>query len=138
MLLALWLTLSAAPLQNEERTVLVDGKPLAVPVAAEAGGAALAVGLLVSSEERTLVATLVHRAWTPRDAAATPAHPEVPVQLGGRGPDLDLEHAGARIDERLRLLLWRRPERLRGLPLWAGVAVKETGVKPLHPPAGLP
>ncbi len=104
MTLALWITLVAAPVPGKERTFVVDGKPLALPAAAEAAGVELRVDLLVSSEERTILATLLHRSWTPRDAAATPAHPEVPVLLGGRAPDLELEHAGARIDERLRLL----------------------------------
>jgi peptidoglycan/xylan/chitin deacetylase (PgdA/CDA1 family) len=121
-----------------ERTVAVDGKPVAVPVAAEAAGAKLPVTLLVSAEERALLATLVHRAWTPDDPAAEKAHPETPVLLGGRAPDLDLEHAGARIDERLRLLLWRRPERMRGLPLWVGLAVKQPGIRPLLPPSAPP
>ncbi len=134
MLLALWITLVAAPVAGKERTFVVDGKPLALPAAAEAAGVELRVDLLVSAEERTILATLLHRSWTPRDAAATPAHPEVPVLLGGRAPDLELEHAGARIDERLRLLLWRRPERLRALPLWVGVAAKQSGVRPLLPP----
>jgi peptidoglycan/xylan/chitin deacetylase (PgdA/CDA1 family) len=60
------------------------------------------------------------------------------VLLGGRAPDLELEHAGAQIDERLRLLLWRRPERLRGLSLWVAVAAKQSGVRPLLPPVKPP
>ena len=117
---------------------MVDGQPLALPASAEATGVKLRVDLLVSSEERTILATLLHRAWTPRHAAGVPAHPEVPVLLSGRTTGLELEHAGARIDERLRLLLWRRPEQVRGLPLWVGVAAKESGVRPLLPPAQPP
>jgi len=117
---------------------MVDGQPLALPASAEAARVELRVDLLVSSEERTILATLLHRAWTPRHAAGVPAYPEVPVLLSGRTPDLELEHAGARIDERLRLLLWRRPEHVRGLPLWVGVAAKESGVRPLLPPAQPP
>jgi len=132
MLLALWM-MFAAPIAGNERTVVVDGKPLALPASASAAGVALPVNLLVASEERTIVATLLHRAWTPRDPAASHAHAEAPVLLGGRAPDLELEHAGARIDERLRLFLWRRPERLRGLSLWVAVAAKESGVRPLLP-----
>src|SRR5712664_4233614 len=132
MLLALWI-LFAAPTARSERTVVLDGKPLALPASASAAGVALPVNLLVTSEERAIVATLLHRAWTPRDAAASHAHPEAPVLLGGRAPDIELEHAGARIDERYRLLLWRRPERLRGLPSWVGVAAKQSGIRPLLP-----
>jgi len=117
---------------------VVDGKPLALPASAEVAGSELRVDLLVSSEERTILATLLHRAWTPRDATGAPVHPEAPVLLSGRAPDLELEHAGARIDERLRLLLWRRPEHVRGLPLWVGVAAKQIGVRPLLPPAQPP
>jgi len=138
MVLALWLTLTVALTPRGERTLVVDGKPLALPARADAAGFGLPVDLLISSEERTILATLLHRAWTPRDTAAVPANPEVPVLLDGRAPDLELEHAGARIDERLRLSLWRSPERLRGLPLWVGVAAKQSGVRPLLPPAQPP
>lgn len=120
------------------RTVIIDGHPFQFPAGAQAGSAALPINLLVSSEERTVSATLLHRAWTPRDMHATPAYPELPLLLGGRPPDLELEHGGARIDERLRLALWRRPERLRGLPLWVAVAVKQSGVRPLLPPVSPP
>jgi peptidoglycan/xylan/chitin deacetylase (PgdA/CDA1 family) len=116
------------------RTLTVGGLQLAVPEAAESGAARLAVNLLVSAEQRTLLATLVHSGWTPDDPAAEKAVPEAKVTLGGRAPDLDLEHAGAHIDDRLRLLLWRRPERLRALPLWVGVALRQSGVRPLLPP----
>ncbi|MGZ6126257.1 MAG: polysaccharide deacetylase family protein [Myxococcales bacterium] len=132
MLLALCLA-AAAPLAAE-RTLVVDGKAIAIPAAAQGSGATLRIDLLVSSEERTLLATLLHRGWTPRDPASHPAYPEWPIALGGRDPDLDLEHAGAHIDERLRLLLWRRPERLRALPLWIGVVARQSGVGPLLPP----
>src|SRR6266404_9079024 len=121
-----------------DRTIEIDGKLLTIPVRADADGAHLPVNLLVSTEERTLLATLIDRGWTPDDPAAERAHPETPVRLAGRAPDFDLEHAGARIDERLRLLLWRRPERLRGLPLWIGIALKQPGVRPLLPPARPP
>src|SRR6266850_5562048 len=137
MLLALWIAL-AAPVAGNERTVIVDGKPLALPASASAAGVALPVNLLVASDERAMLATLLHRGWTPRDAATSHAHPEAPVLLSGRTPDLELEHAGARIDERLRLLLWRRPEHVRGLPLWMGVAAQESGVRPLLPPVHPP
>jgi peptidoglycan/xylan/chitin deacetylase (PgdA/CDA1 family) len=133
--LCLALAVAAAP---RERTLVVDGKPLAVPEAAEASGARLPVDLLVSAEERTILATLVHRAWTPHGSVALPGSAEVPVLLGGRPPDLELEHSGARIDERFRLLLWRRTERLRGLTLWIGIAAKQSGVRPLLPPAQPP
>jgi peptidoglycan-N-acetylglucosamine deacetylase len=132
MLLGLCL-LIAAPLPADERTLVVDGRPLSVPRAARVGGVPLALDLLVSADERAIVATLVHRGWTPRDAAADAAHPEPPAVLAGRSPDLELEHAGARIDERYRLLLWRLPERLRGLPSWLGVAAKQSGIRPLLP-----
>ena len=138
MLLALWITLAVAPTAANERTLMLDGKALALPAIAEMGGVGLPVNLLVSSDEGAILATLVHRAWTPRDAAVAPAHPEVPVLLGGRAPDLELEHAGGHIDERLRLWLWRRPERLRGLSLWVAVAAKQSGVRPLLPPAKPP
>ncbi len=121
-----------------ERTVVLDGRSVPVPASADAGRTSLRVDLLVSAEERTILATLLHRAWTPRDPASHPAYPEWAVSLAGRAPDFDLEHAGARIDERLRLLLWRRPERLRGLPLWAGVALRQSGVRPLVPPQSPP
>jgi len=121
-----------------ERSLVIDGEPLKIVADAESAGASLAINLLVSSEERPLLATLLHRGWTPDDPAAERAHPEASVRLAGRRPDLDLEHAGARIDERFRLLLWRRPERLRGLPLWVGVTLKQSGVRPLLPPSRPP
>jgi peptidoglycan-N-acetylglucosamine deacetylase len=132
MLLAAWLVAAASI--SGERSVFIDGKPVAVPVAAQGDGVALRLDLLVSAEERTILATLLHRSWTPRSLSAHPAVPEWPVSLGGRPADLDLEHAGVRIDERLRLLLWRRPGTLRGLPFWAGVALRQSGVRPLLPP----
>ena len=55
---------------------MVDGQPLALPASAEAARVELRVDLLVSSEERTILATLLHRAWTPRHAAGVPAYPE--------------------------------------------------------------
>src|SRR5476649_692349 len=70
--------------------------------------------------------------------ATEKATPEAPVTLAGLRPDLDLEHAGARIDERLRLLLWRRLERPRGLPLWIAVALRQSGVRPLLAPTQPP
>ncbi|TMA29674.1 MAG: hypothetical protein E6J78_01265 [Deltaproteobacteria bacterium] len=121
-----------------ERSLVVDGKPLKIAAHAESAGASLAINLLVSSEERALLATLLHRAWTPDNPAAERAHPEALVRLAGRPPDLDFEHAGVHIDERLRLLLWRHPERLRGLPLWVGVTLKQSGVRPLLPPSRPP
>ncbi len=121
-----------------DRTIEIDGKLLTIPVRAEAGAVHLPVNLLVSTEQRTLLATLIDRGWTPEDPAGEKAHPETPVRLAGRAPDFDLEHAGAHIDERLRLLLWRRPERLRGLPLWIGLALKQPGVRPLLPPSKPP
>jgi peptidoglycan/xylan/chitin deacetylase (PgdA/CDA1 family) len=138
MLAVLLISLAASPPRVTERSVIIDGKPLPLPAVAEAGSSALPMNLLVSSEERTFVATLLHRGWTPRDFSATPAYPEIPIVLGGRTPDLELEHAGNRIDERFRLALWRRPERLRGLPLWDAVAVKQSGVRPLLPPSQPP
>ena len=132
MLFALCLLFSA-PLPPEERALVVDGRPLVVPRTAQVSGVPLALDLLVSAEERAIVATLVHRAWTPRDPAVDPAHPEPPALLAGRAPDVELEHAGARIDERYRLLLWRLSERLRGLPSWLGVAAKQSGIRPLLP-----
>ena len=110
-------------------TVVVDGKPLQVP---------REVNLLVSAEQPTLVATLLHRGWTPLDPASTKAYPETPVRLEGRAPDLDLEHAGAHIDERLRLLLWKQPQKLRGLPLYFAMALRQGGVRPLLPPTRAP
>jgi peptidoglycan-N-acetylglucosamine deacetylase len=121
-----------------ERTIEIDGKPLTFAAHAEAGSARLPVNLLVSTEEPTLVATLLDRGWTPDDPAAEKAHPETPIRLAGRAPDLDLEHGGGHIDERLRLLLWRRSERVRGLPLWIGVAAMQSGVRPLLPPTKPP
>ena len=55
-------------------------------------------------------------------------------QVVGKGGAIDRR----RIDERLRLVLWRRPERLRGLPLWIGVALEQGGVRPLLPPTRAP
>ena len=138
MLLALLLAATSSPALLGERAVTIDGKPLVLPARATAASVTLAVDLLVSAEERTILATLIHRAWTPRDAAAVPVHPEIPVLLQGRAPDLELEHAAARIDERLRLMLWRRPQQLRGLPLWVGVAARQSGVRPLRPAAQPP
>jgi peptidoglycan/xylan/chitin deacetylase (PgdA/CDA1 family) len=129
MILALLLAFST------ERTLPAGGKTFSVPAAAESGSAKLSVNLLVSAEQRTLLATLIHSGWTPDDPAAEKVNPEAKVLLAGRPPDLDLEHAGAHIDERLRLLLWRRSETLRALPLWAGVAIRQSGVRPLLPPS---
>src|SRR5919108_575151 len=137
-MLAALLGLAAALAPRGERPIVIDARTLQVPAAAEAAGTALPVNLLVSSEERAITATLLHRAWTPRDPSATPAYPEVPLLLAGRAPDFELEHSGARIDERLRLAFWRRPERLRGLPFWVALAVKQAGVKPLTPPTHPP
>lgn len=135
MLLLILLTL-AAP--EAERTVVIDGRSLSLASSAHAAGHALPVNLLISAEEPTLLATLLHRSWTPEDAAAEKIERENPVLLAGRAPDLELEHAGAHIDERLTLLLWRRPERLRGLPLWLGVTLREAGIRPLSPPPAAP
>jgi len=44
MLLALWIAL-AAPIAGNERTVMVDGKPLALPASASAAGVALPINL---------------------------------------------------------------------------------------------
>src|SRR5260221_691546 len=137
MLIVLSALLAATPV-SAERAVVIDGKQIVFAAAAESEHAPLRIALLLSSEEKTLLATLIHRAWTPRDPAATVAYPEPAVHLGGRAPDLELEHPGARIDERLRLLLWRRPERLRGLPFWLGVLAKQPGVRPLLPPSQPP
>jgi len=132
---------SARP-RAQERSVVIDGKPLAFPAQAltapGSGELRFNVAALVSANERTLLATLLHRAWTPRDATGQAAHPDLPVELGGMPPDLELEHAGAQIDERLRVLFWRRPEHVRGLELWVVVALKQAGVLPLQPPTRLP
>src|SRR2546428_11561743 len=133
MLFALRLLFSA-PLPRGGRARGVDGRPLVVPGTAQVSGVPLALDLLVSAEERATVAALVHRAGTPRDPAADPAHPEPPALLAGRAPDVELEHAGARIDERYRLLLWRLPERLRELPSWLGVAAQQSRIPPPLPP----
>ena len=135
MLVAVCLALVAV---SAPRTLVVDRTTLVLPASADAAGTALRVDLLVSSEERTILATLLHHGWTPHDAARAPAYPETPIRTAGRAPDLEFEHAGARIDERYRLLLWRRPERLRGLPLWIGVAARQSGVRPLLPPTQPP
>ncbi|HUJ27487.1 MAG TPA: polysaccharide deacetylase family protein [Myxococcales bacterium] len=130
MILALLLALASAA----DRNIIIDGKPFSIPGAAEAGAVKLPVNVLLSADERALLATLLHRAWTPDDPQSEKAHPETPVLLRGRAPDFDFEHAGARIDERLRLLLWRRPEKVRGLSFFVGVAVKQPGIRPLLPP----
>jgi peptidoglycan/xylan/chitin deacetylase (PgdA/CDA1 family) len=138
MVAALLIVVAASLPHGNERTLVVDGKPLPLPAAAQAASAVLPINVLVSSDERAFMATLLHRGWTPRDFSAVPAYPEIPIVLGGRAPDLELEHAGNRIDERFRLALWRRPERLRGLPLWQAVAVKQSGVRPLLAPSQPP
>ena len=135
MVLALLLAIGTAP---GERAVVIDGKPLFIESSAAAPGTALPINLLVSADERAVSATLLHGGWTPEDPLAQRAYPEIQVRLAGRPPDLDLEHSGPHVDERLRLLLWRRPERLRGLPLWVGVALHQGGVRPLLPPTRAP
>jgi hypothetical protein len=40
-----------------ERSLVIDGKPLKIVAHAESAGASLAINLLVSSEERALLAT---------------------------------------------------------------------------------
>ena len=135
MVLALLLAVGTAP---AERTLVIDGKPLSIGSSVEAAGTALPINLLVSAEERAVSATLLHGGWTPDDPHAERAYPEIQVRLAGRAPDLDLEHSGPHVDERLRLVLWRRPERLRGLPLWVGVALQQGGVRPLLPPTRAP
>jgi len=52
-------------LMPADRTLEVDGKLLTIPVRAEADGVHLPVNLLVSTEQRTLLATLIDRGWTP-------------------------------------------------------------------------
>jgi peptidoglycan/xylan/chitin deacetylase (PgdA/CDA1 family) len=144
MLVSLLLLLAAAPAGGpasapaQLRSLAIDGKPLSFPARADAAGAPVAIDLVVSAEERPLLGTLLHRGWTPRDSTALRAHPEVPVLLDGRAPDLSLEHGGARIDERLHLFLWRRPGTLRSLPLWVGAAVRQMGVRPLGLPTRPP
>ena len=133
---------SAARASPPERGASIDGHPLAIPARLApllpATHTAEPLNLLVSADERPLLATLLHSGWTPQDPRAQAAHPEAGYTLAGRPPDLDLEKGGARIDERLRLLLWRRVEKLRGLPLWMGAALKQGGVQPLQAPSQAP
>jgi peptidoglycan/xylan/chitin deacetylase (PgdA/CDA1 family) len=119
---------------SPERAVTIDGHVVKFYSNAVSSGASLPAALLVSADEPTLLATLLHRGWTPDDPSAEKAHQPAAVFLAGRPPDFDLEHAGARIDERLRLLLWKRLERPRALSLYVGVALKQPGVRPLQPP----
>ena len=142
-LLAVLLAASApARAAPAERAVIIDGHPLSLPARLSpllpAAHSAEPLNLLVSADERPLLATLIHSGWTPRDLKAQAAHAEAGYTLAGRAPDLELEKGGARIDERLRLLLWRRGEKLRGLPLWMGAALKQGGVQPLQPPSQAP
>src|SRR5258708_37744505 len=99
MFIALAATLAAAAV-SAERTVVIDGKQIGFTAAAQSASAPLRIALLLSSEERALLATLIHRAWTPRDPAAVAAYPEPAALLGGRAPDPEPEQPGARHDER--------------------------------------
>jgi hypothetical protein len=68
-----------------ERAIVIDERQLLLPASAVAAGVELRVDLLISADERTILATLLHRAWTPHDATRVPAYPEVPLLLAGRG-----------------------------------------------------
>src|SRR5438270_12473871 len=97
MVVALLLAASAG------RVVTIDGHALTLPAAADSARTSFAINVIVSAEERTLLATLLYRSWTPDDPAAEKAFPQTGVRLSGRPPDLDVERAGLQIDERLRL-----------------------------------
>ena len=122
------------------RTTVIDGRSISLPArispVTPAEHTAEPVNLLITADQLPLLATLIHGGWTPRDPQAQAAHPEAGYLLDGRAPDLALERGGARIDERLRLLLWRHPE--PGGPLWIGAALKQGGVQPLQPPSQAP
>ena len=80
MVVALLLAVAA------DRVVTVDGQALTLPAAADSARTAFAIDLIVSAEERTLLATLLHRSWTPDNPAAEKAFPQTPVRLSGRPP----------------------------------------------------
>src|SRR5260370_21864758 len=108
-MLAAFLAALALATPPQDRRVAIDGHALTLPASAEAAGRALRVELVVSSAERTLLATLVHRGWTPRDPSVRPLHPEVPWLVHRRRPGLPLGHPGARIDPPLPPALWEPP-----------------------------
>jgi peptidoglycan/xylan/chitin deacetylase (PgdA/CDA1 family) len=130
--------LALSPALADERHALVGGVPITFQASAHHEKVKLPVALLVSSEARVLLATLLDRGWgfhleTPGAAAGEHA-----FTLNGKTPNVEFEHAGARIDERLKLFVWKLPHGVRGLPLWAIATAKLSGVRPLQPSQSLP
>lgn len=140
---------SAAPeakARATRQTVSLKGDPITFSptVIDEAEHVELPVNLIISADEKTLLATLLHRGWSLHRPLGDHSHsvPEHELRLDGRPPALDLEHAGTQIDERLRLVLWRYPDKpgpkpVR-LPVWIASASRVAGVRPLSPPATPP
>lgn len=124
------------PRGPRERRVIIDGQAVAFPAAARSDAARLPIALLVSGELKVVLATLLHRGWSLNLHA--PAAHEPFFTLGGRPGTLELEHGGARIDERYLLELWRLPASRRELPLWAVAAARQGGLRPLQAPSQPP
>ena len=138
MLLPSVLTLSlaallAGPLPTPQ--ALLRGKSVPLPAASDAGGKRHAINLLLTAQKDVLLATLLSRGWTPRDANWTA--PVMDLRVKGALPELDLEASGPAIDLRYNLRLWRAPQEVLGAPLWLAVASRERGIEPLQsqPPA---
>jgi hypothetical protein len=137
---------AAAPAASvPRRTVSLKGELVTFPALAldPADHLELPINLIISAEEKTLLATLLHRGWNLHARAQlgeqqvkVPAHE---YRLEGRAPALELEHSAGRIDERLRALIWLHPEKgspAKGrLPVWVVSVSKEAGVRPLAPPS---
>ncbi len=115
-----------------QRHASVSGVHLTMPAAARSPKGEVPVSLVISADARVLLATLLHRGWSFHlNLGGLSSH--APLLLGGRAPNVEFDHSGARIDERLKLYLWRRPETVRGLPLWVAAAAKVSGLQPLQP-----
>lgn len=111
-------------------TVSIGGMALRVPASAQSGTASLPVSVVVTGEPRVVLGALLHRGWSLNLHTARAGEPL--FTLAGRAPDLEFEHAGSRIDERYKLMLWRRPEKRRGLPVWVAAVGAVSGVQPLE------
>jgi peptidoglycan/xylan/chitin deacetylase (PgdA/CDA1 family) len=120
--------------EHADRSVSISGHALRFPAAAHSGSLRLPVTAVVSADSKVLLATLIARGWSLHLHLGGSSRDEPVFRLGGRTPDVEFEHSSTRIDERLRLYLWRRKERLRDKQLWVLATAKVSGVRPLQPP----
>src|SRR5438270_311225 len=96
-----------------ERTLAIDAKALAIPAAADAGGARVAINLIVSAEEKALLATIVRHSWTPDDPAPrAAARASAGAAAGQRGGDLASARRSSAGGAHLRRVFDARPQLL--------------------------